>query len=109
MAEKLEAQGRTPKSEPEARAKDFSQVVSRALVEIEPSEERRTFLLAKITEAQSDSKLSKLTEAGALVEALDKVEFPRGDPLVFSSMIRSTARAEYPSQGSKRTMSPYSI
>ncbi|KAF9789441.1 kinase-like domain-containing protein [Thelephora terrestris] len=74
MARGPEAQGRTPKSELGARRlKGFSQVVSRALAEIEPNEERRTALLEKITAAQADDESTGLEGAEALVETLDKL------------------------------------
>ena len=58
----------------EVHGQDFSQVASRVVVEIEPNEEKRTLLLARVTEAQSSDGSANIAEAKALVEVLDKVQ-----------------------------------
>ena len=72
---------------PEVRVEDFSQVVSRTLVAIEPNEEQRTFLLAQIIEAQSSDRSASIAEAGVLVETLDKVRITHENPPACSQVL----------------------
>ena len=77
---KPKVQGGVSNPKLEAPTQDFSQVVSRALVDIEPNEERRTFLHTRITEAQPSDGWANIAEAKALVETLDKVQLTHENP-----------------------------
>ena len=59
------------------RTQGVPQAVSRALAKIEPNEERRAFILAKITGVQPRNGSVNIVEPKALVETLDKVRITR--------------------------------
>ena len=69
------------------RTQDVSRAVSRALAKIEPSEERRTFILAKITGVQPRDGSVNIMEPKALVETLDKVRITHEYPLASSQAL----------------------